>query len=224
MRTIPIGEALTPTHRALAYDHVSGIIEKGQSFTVSECVCKKEQRLLNNACDHSLDVCLVIGPLPGLFDEGVLGRPISKQEAYAVLDKAEQAGLVHMTANLESDHNFICNCCGCCCQVLKGMTKLGMAEVVNSDFHSQIDAEECTGCGICATDVCQVDAIAEQEGAYQTDRARCLGCGNCVNVCPVEAIRLVRKRREDRVPPLKDADTFLDEIARQRGVDYSAYK
>jgi Pyruvate/2-oxoacid:ferredoxin oxidoreductase delta subunit len=224
MRSIPIGQALDPTHRALSYDHVSGIIEQGQSFLVSDCICKKEARLLDNGCDHPLEVCLIVGPLPGLFDDAAFGRPISKQEAYAVLDKAQQAGLVHMTANLESGHSFICNCCGCCCMVLKGMTKFGIEQVVNSDFYSQIDAQLCTDCGICADELCQVDAIAEQEGAYRVDRARCLGCGQCVDACPVEAIQLVRKGPEDRVPPVKDGDTFLDEIARQRGVDYSAYK
>jgi electron transport complex protein RnfB len=224
MRTIPIGEALAPTHRALPYDHVSGIIEQGQSFLVSDCICKKEQKLLGNGCDHPLEVCLVVGPLPGLFDDPAFGRPISKEEAYAVLDEAEQAGLVHMTANLETGHNFICNCCGCCCMVLKGMTKLGVRQVVDSDFYSQIDAEVCTSCGSCVDDVCQVDAIAEQGDSYSIDRVRCLGCGNCVSVCPEEAIELIRKEPEDRVPPLKDADDFLNELARQRGVDYSAYK
>ena len=224
MRTIPVGQALSPAHRVLSYDHVSGIIENGRAFMVSDCICKKEQKLLDKECDHPLEVCLVVGPLPGMFDDPAFGRAISKEEAYAVLDKAEQAGLVHMTANLESGHNFICNCCGCCCMVLKGMTKLGIPEVVNSDFYSRIDSELCTGCDMCAANVCQVDAIAEQEGTYRVDRARCLGCGHCVDVCPVEAIQLIRKEPEERVPPLEDADAFLEEMARRRGVDYSAYK
>jgi uncharacterized Fe-S center protein len=159
-----------------------------------------------------------------VFDDPAFGRSISKQEAYAVLDKASEAGLVHMTANLESGHSFICNCCGCCCMALKGMTKLGVLDVVNSDFYAQIDSEACTGCDMCADNVCQVDAIAEQEGSYRVDRARCLGCGHCVDVCAVDAIELMRKRPEELVPPVKDADTFLEELARRRGVDFSAYK
>jgi len=34
----------------------------------------------------------------------------------------------------------------------------------------------------------------------------------------------MRKQPEDQVPPVKDADTFLEEPARRRGVDFSAYK
>jgi len=224
MRSIPVDQSLSPEHRVLPYDHVSGIIENGQSFMVSDCICKKEQRLLDKGCDHPLEVCLIVGPLPGIFDDPAFGRAISKQEAYEVLDKAAKAGLVHMTANLESGHNFICNCCGCCCMVLKGVTKLGIPEVVNSDFYSHIDPQECTSCDVCAVDVCPVDAIAEREGTYRVDRERCLGCGHCVEVCPTDAIQLIRKGPEDREPPLKDADAFLDEMARRRGVDYSAYK
>ena len=109
--TIPIGQALSPEHRVLPYDHVSGIIEDGQSFMVSDCICKKEQRLLDKGCEHPLEVCLVVLPLPAVFDDPAFGRSISKQEAYAVLEKASEAGLVHMTANLESGHSFICNRC-----------------------------------------------------------------------------------------------------------------
>jgi len=224
MRTIPIGQALSPEHRVLPYDHVSGIIEDGQSFMVSDCICKKEQRLLDKGCEHPLEVCLIVLPLPGVFDDPAFGRSISKQEAYAVLEKANEAGLVHMTANLESGHSFICNCCGCCCMALKGMTKLGVLDVVNSDFYAQVDSEVCTSCDMCADNVCQVDAIAEQEDTYRVDRSRCLGCGHCVDVCPVDAIELLRKPLEDREPPVKDADTFLEELARRRGVDFSAYK
>ena len=45
-----------------------------------------------------------------------------------------------------------------------------------------------------------------------------------MDVCPVDAIELKRKRPEELVPPVKDADTFLEELARRRGVDFSAYK
>ena len=44
------------------------------------------------------------------------------------------------------------------------------------------------------------------------------------DVCPVDAIELLRKQPEDRVPPVKDAATFLEELARRGGVDFSAYE
>ena len=40
----------------------------------------------------------------------------------AALDRAEQAGLVHLTDNVQDKVNFICNCCGCCCGFLGTVT------------------------------------------------------------------------------------------------------
>ena len=36
-----------------------------------------------------------------------IGRTISKNEAYEVLRKAENAGLVHMTSNMEKRYTYI---------------------------------------------------------------------------------------------------------------------
>ena len=224
MRTIPIEQDVTPSQQTLSYDRVSGIIEAGQSFAVNDCVCKKEERILGGGCDFPLEVCIAIAPIPGIFENQPWGRPICKEEAYAVLEKAEQAGLVHMTSNVQNGHSFICNCCGCCCGVLKGINKLGMSSVVNSDFYSEIDAEPCTKCGLCGDYVCQVEAISEGDEAYQVDRRLCIGCGVCLETCPVEAIQLRPKPEAERVPSPVDDGAWMEERARIRGVDYSPYR
>jgi hypothetical protein len=91
MRTIPIEQEVTAEQLVLSYDRVSGIIENGQTILLNDCACRKEEQMLGRGCDHPLDVCLTIVPVPGAFEDGSLGRPISKKEAYAVLDKAEAA-------------------------------------------------------------------------------------------------------------------------------------
>lgn len=227
MQVIPIEEEIPAKHEALTYEKVSSVIENGQSFMVMECICKKEQGLLDNRCEKPLEVCLAIAPVPGVFDNNPLGgRVISKEEAYEVLRKSEEAGLVHLTWNVESGHFFICNCCGCCCGVLRGINDLGIlaSTVVNSYYYAEIDPDECAACGTCADERCQVNAIEEGEEAYQVIREKCIGCGLCVTTCPSEAIRLVRKPPEELVPPPKDEDAWFEERGRQRGVDFSAYK
>jgi electron transport complex protein RnfB len=227
MQVIPIEKEIQATHEALTYEKVSSVIENGQSFMVNECICKKEQGLLDNPCEKPLEVCLAIAPVPGVFDNNPLGgRAISKEEAYEVLRKSEEAGLVHLTWNVESGHFFICNCCGCCCGVLRGINDLGIAAstVVNSYYYAEIDPDECVACGTCADERCQVNAIEEGEEAYRVIREKCIGCGLCVTTCPSEAIRLVRKPPEEVVPPPKDEDAWFEERGRQRGVDFSGYK
>ncbi len=224
MRTIPIEQDVTPTQQTMLYDRVSGVIEAGQSFAVNDCICKKEKRLLGHECDNPIEVCLAIAPLPGLFEKQPWGRPISKQEAYDVLDKAEEAGLVHMTSNVEAGHSFICNCCGCCCAVLTGINQLGMSDVVNADFYSEIDGELCTLCGNCMENVCHVNAISEGETTVEVDRKLCIGCGVCLDTCMLEAIELKRKPAAERIASPPNDDAWVEERGRLRGVDYSAYK
>jgi ferredoxin len=148
---------------------------------------------------------------------------ISKEGAYEILSKAEEAGLVHMTSNLESGHGYICNCCGCCCGLLRA-ANMGIANVVNSHYYAEIDSYLCDGCGTCADERCQVNAIEEGEESYKIIKEKCIGCGLCVSACHSEAIQLIHKQPEELVYPVKDEEAWFDERARQRGVDYNAYK
>ena len=49
-----------------------------------------------------------------------------------------------------------------------------------------VDKSKCTGCGACI-DVCPVNAIKIEDGkAIISDE--CIDCGACISQCPVEAI------------------------------------
>lgn len=226
MQVIPIEREIPARHESLTYEKASSIIESGQSFLLNECICKKEKGLLDNPCEKPVDVCMAVAPVPGIFKDTKVGRTISKEEAYDVLRRAEEAALVHLTWNVESGHFFICNCCGCCCKVLEGINRLGMpaSKVVNSYYYAEIDPDACTGCGTCADERCQVNAIEEEGDVNQVIKERCIGCGLCIPTCPSEAIRLVRKRAEKLVPPPKDEMAWYEERARRRGIDFSDYK
>lgn len=225
MQVVPIEKEIHGKQTALPYEQVSNIIENSQSFAVFDCICKKEKHLLDKGCDKPLEICTGYAPIPGVFDDSPVHRAISKEEAYAVLNRAEEAGLVHLTWNIESGHIFICNCCGCCCHALEPITKLGFkaSDVINSNYYAEIDADSCIVCNTCIDERCQVGAIEEGDDANHVIRDKCIGCGICITTCPTDSIKLIRKDPEDIVTPPKDEMEWYAKRAIEVGVDISKY-
>jgi Fe-S-cluster-containing hydrogenase component 2 len=226
MQTLAVEETIPSHQEALPYEKVSSILENGRSFIVNECICKKERGLLDKPCDRPMHVCLAVAPVPGVFDKSPLGRIISKEDAYEILNRAEEAGLVHLTGNVQVGQFYICNCCKCCCGVLRSINEFGIpaSMVVNSHYYAAIDAESCMGCGVCADERCQVGAIEAFDDIYRVIQDRCIGCGLCVGRCPAGAIRLVHKDQHLRTPPPFTEDDWFDERGKRRGVDFAAFK
>ena len=226
MQVVPIEKEIQSMQTALSYEQVSNIIENSQSFAVFDCICKKEKHLLDNGCDKPLEICTGYAPIPGVFDKSPIYRAISKEEAYAVLNKAEEAGLVHLTWNVESGHFYICNCCGCCCHVLTSINDLGInaSDVINSHYYAKIDSDGCIVCNTCVDERCQVGAIEEGDDANHIISEKCIGCGLCISTCPTESIKLIRKDPEEIIAPPKDEMEWFETRASKIGVDISKYK
>jgi electron transport complex protein RnfB len=224
MQVIPVEREIQASHEALPYEKVSSIIETGKSFMVQDCICKKEKGLLDSPCDRPLEVCMTIAPIEGVFDKYDHGRKLSRDEAYDLLQKCEENALVHLTWNMQNDHFFICNCCGCCCGVLRSINEWGISNAVNSYYYAEIDPEACAACGTCADERCQVYAIEEGEDAYRVIKEKCIGCGLCVSTCPSEGIQLIRKQPDEIVLPPKDEMEWYEKRGNLRGVDFSQYK
>jgi len=110
--------------------------------------------------------------------------------------------------------------------VLRGINELGVdaSLVVNSHFYAEIDTDECVACGVCADERCQVNAIEEEDDAYRIIPEKCIGCGLCISTCPSEAIHMVKRPEDQCVMPPANEDTWYEDRAKIRGVDYSQYK
>jgi electron transport complex protein RnfB len=227
MQVIPVEKEIKSEHLALPYEQVSNIIENSKSFRVMDCICKKEKGIMGEPCDRPMEVCMSFAPVPGIFEKGEwTGRVISKEEAYRILAEAEENALVHLTWNMQDGLFFICNCCGCCCGVLRSINEMGIpaGDVVNSHYYAVIDPNECISCGVCADERCQVGAIEEGEDYNVVVAEKCIGCGLCVSTCPQEAIKMVRKDEKDIATPPQDEAEWFEERGLQRGVDFSKYK
>jgi NAD-dependent dihydropyrimidine dehydrogenase PreA subunit len=213
LRTIPVEASLDGSLNVQPYDNIRKIVERQSVIALADCICRKEQAVLGNACHHPREACLLFDSAARYYIENGIARQISKEQAFEVLRANEEAGLVPNAANSRAV-GAVCSCCGCCCGVLRSLKKQPHpAALIKSNYIAQIDTEECTACEACAAR-CQMDAV-RVEGTAVIDNNRCIGCGLCVSTCPTGAIRL--KAKEDAyLPPASPVETYL-QIASERG-------
>jgi ferredoxin len=184
----------------LPYEDVRAILLSAKTFNVIDCICRVQQDKLGSTCKFPVHVCL------NFSQKERAARPgdISQAEALSLLEQSEQVGLVHTVSNVMEGMGYVCNCCGCCCGILRGITKFGIDNsVAYANYYAVIDPQFCAACGNCI-ERCQVGAISEGEAFSVVDRSRCIGCGLCVSGCPNNAARLERKAEPELVQPPKD--------------------
>jgi Pyruvate/2-oxoacid:ferredoxin oxidoreductase delta subunit len=200
-KVIPVTRKVKADLVLFPYDKLESQVRAARKIAVTECVCRKESRLLGHGCSYPMETCLSFGAAAEYYIENGMGREIDADEALRILEEADQAGLVHAGANTEHLSN-ICNCCPCCCASMKGMVQKGHPRelYMNALYEAVIEADLCLACEACL-DRCPVKAISMEETA-RVDRDRCLGCGLCAGVCPSEAITLTL--RPDRREPFNN--------------------
>jgi Fe-S-cluster-containing hydrogenase component 2 len=165
---------------------VSRIIENTEFIALLPCAC----RIALKKCDKPTDNCFAFGAVGKFFVGSGAGRRVGKEEAMKVLEQTEVDGLVHITNNVKEAITFICNCCECCCHLMRRFPQLQRPRVMaSSGFTAEIDAADCTGCAVCK-EVCQVDAVSMVDNVANIDEDRCIGCGLCVSHCPTDCLQL----------------------------------
>ncbi len=196
------------------YEKVSKFIEETEYISLTVCYCRHEKELLEKSCGRAKDVCLQFGPFAKYVVERDFGRRITKEEAYKVLDRAEEEGLVHLSDNSQKRINFVCNCCGCCCGILGGITKMNKPKAVaTSHFVLRIDEDTCSACEACV-DRCHFGALTVNDVA-ELDAEKCLGCGLCNIVCPTESLSMIR--RDELHEPKRNFRDLMTAIMQEKG-------
>ncbi len=197
---IPIEQAIDAEQKIHPYENVREMMNKAKTFVTRDCICRKEQKLLGNECGKPQGNCISFSTNENAFEDDYHGRIVDREEAERIMKEAADAGMVHSTMNMDEETYHFCNCCPCCCGVLRGMRRFNKPGVLTrSNFYASINPDDCVQCGTCADERCPMEAISEGDDAYEVNRERCIGCGVCVPTCPSEAISLVRKPEDECV-------------------------
>jgi len=161
MRVIPVEKAISGETVTRSYEEVSQYVENAYMLAVSDCTCRRSRWLMGEGCGHlETDMCIQLDDGAEFFVRTGKARQIDKKEAYEILKRAEDNGLVHQTPNLDGPGKTlaICNCCGCSCFALRVGEYYNAYDFSRSNFVSKVDPEKCVACGQCVEN-CQVNAI-----------------------------------------------------------------
>jgi NAD-dependent dihydropyrimidine dehydrogenase PreA subunit len=215
-RYVPATLSLDPeSHAVFPFEMMEELLQKVRTIALVHCPCRATAQLIGKKrCDHPLDVCIKYDDLAEYVIEQGIGKKITKEETLHILKKCEEAGLVHLVDNAREGIKHSCNCCGCCCWSVGTIRrkKIPRDVLMATYFLRETDEERCTGCGLCV-DICPVQVI-KMEGDFPViDKEWCIGCGVCAAPCPVSAVKLVRK--SDAIPP-KDFKELHEQILKQR--------
>jgi NAD-dependent dihydropyrimidine dehydrogenase PreA subunit len=191
-RIIPVEKTIQTAQKVYTFDQLSRYIDSADAIAVGHCYCRHQAYLLGEAmCDAPKESCMNFGPGAQYTSERGITRLITREEAHEVLRSCEEKGLVHLSSNTSEFLEYLCNCCGCHCDVLRKIKDTASPVwAATSGYFAVVEEDLCEGCESCMS-VCQLDAVSMNDADKAVvDDALCIGCGACAYLCPEEAISM----------------------------------
>ncbi len=194
----------------LDYERASEVIETSSDMAVGACYCRHKMYHMGKACDAPMDICMTFNTSAASLIKHNVARRVDKMEGRDLLQKAYDHNLVQFGENVRENVNFICNCCGCCCEAMIAARKFAILHPVHTtNFIPGLVESKCNGCGRCV-DICPVEAMAlvtandpqkPKRKKAKLNEDVCLGCGLCVKACTKDSLKL-DSRNQRVITPL----------------------
>jgi len=214
-RSLPYEEHIPVSSQVATYESAREIIKRAGYGAIGMCYCRHKKEHLNDSCKKGAptkEICISLGTAAKFMVRRGTAEYRTTEQLLAVLDKARELRLTHITDNIRHKPSFICNCCSCCCELLGGVQQGFPMGVAKTNYTLAIDDETCLGCGLCqkACNVAALEAVPAENGKRKKRMTvladHCLGCGACIGACPSKSLSLIPASRPQI--PEKKKDLF----------------
>lgn len=175
-------------------------------IAVLDCPCRRRAQ----RCDRPTFNCMEFGKYAEFnLNQSTCLKVVSTEEAIAISDEAERAGLLKSGGIRKENGGVLCHCCECCCNVMGATIRTGTAHELRapSRYRARVEQADCAGCQECvsrcffeAIEMVKVPGSKKLKAAVNQDK--CMGCGLCVIGCEQKALifDLVKPPEYLRVP------------------------
>ena len=197
--------------QVLDYERASEVIKSASYRGVSMCYCRHKMMHVGRACKAPMNICMTFNTTAASLVRHGHARAVDVSEGMEFLAQAYENNLVQFGENVRQKVNFICNCCGCCCEAMIAARRFAVMHPIHTtNFLPAVDENSCNGCGKCVA-VCPVEAMSlvsandperPRKKMAHLDESRCLGCGVCVRACTKNASITLASRFQRVITPL----------------------
>ena len=198
----------------LDYERASQVITSATHRGISMCYCRHKMAHMHRACTAPMDICMTFNTSAESLIRHRHARAVGVSECLDLLATARENNLVQFGENVRQGVNFICNCCGCCCEAMIAARRFAVKHPIHTtNFTPRVDETTCNGCGGCVR-LCPVEAVMlvsdsdpghPKRKVARVDHNRCLGCGVCLGACTKTGSLSLEHRPQRVLTPLNAA-------------------
>ncbi len=195
----------------LDYERASAVVKSASSRGVSMCYCRHKMTHVGRACSAPMNICMTFNTTAESLIRHGHARSIDDAEGLDLLAIAYENDLVQFGENVRQNVNFICNCCGCCCEAMIAARRFAVMHPIHTtNFIPSVEESVCNGCGKCVS-ACPIEAMSlvsahdpkrPRQKVARLDESRCMGCGICVKACTKNVSITLTSRPQRVITPL----------------------